>query len=188
MKARSSITANTPENLLIDAGAVYLDYSEESERLLGATRGGNTWALNREIRTMEYDGAKGPTKGMKRIVSVAPVVTANLLELTKENLLLALPGAEVDETNPEYDKITLGDIGDGDYLTNIALVGNLASGDPVIIILYNTLAEGGLEIAMADQDEGVLTVEFTAHFDISEYDAEEGEWPAPFEIRYPKPY
>ncbi|GAH66384.1 unnamed protein product, partial [marine sediment metagenome] len=46
MNVRSGITGSTPENIFIDAGAVYFNYGLSDERLLGATRGGNEFNTN----------------------------------------------------------------------------------------------------------------------------------------------
>lgn len=93
MGVRSGISSKTPERILIDAGAVYLDYGLGTQRLLGATRGGNEWNLNRVAKNIEIDGPKGPVKGMERVTEVGPQITANLIELSIENLIAAIAGA-----------------------------------------------------------------------------------------------
>lgn len=93
MGVRSGITAKTPERIFIDAGAVYLNYGVSGQRLLGATRGGNEFNPNRVIKNIEADGIKGSVKGMKRVTEVNPQITANLLELTVDNLIAAIAGA-----------------------------------------------------------------------------------------------
>ena len=93
MTVKTGISSNTPDRIIIDAGAVYLNYGLGSERLLGATRGGNEFNLNRTSRNIEIDGLKGAVKGLKRIVEVNPQITANLLELSVENLIAAIGGA-----------------------------------------------------------------------------------------------
>lgn len=93
MGVRSGISSKTPERILIDAGAVYLDYGLGTQRLLGATRGGNEFNLNRVARNIEIDGPKGPVKGLERVTEVGPQITANLIELSIENLIAAIAGA-----------------------------------------------------------------------------------------------
>jgi len=93
MTQQSGISVDTPKRILVDAGAVYLNYGLPSERKLGATRGGNEFNLNRETRNIEIDGLKGAVKGLKRIIVVNPQITANLIELTVDNLLKAIAGA-----------------------------------------------------------------------------------------------
>ncbi len=97
MTIRSGITSKTPDSIFIDAGAVYLNYGLADQRLLGATRGGNTFNLNRVIKNIEADGLKGAVKGMKRVTEVNPQITANLIELSVANLVAAIAGAKQED-------------------------------------------------------------------------------------------
>ena len=93
--AKHGVTTDSPDRILIDAGAIYLGFidADSPGTLLGATRGGNSFELARTIRRMEADGAKGPVKGMRRIEEVVATIRANMLELTAENLRRAIAGA-----------------------------------------------------------------------------------------------
>lgn len=175
------ITTETVKRLFVDAGAVYLNYDETDERLLGATRGGNTFTIEQEVREIEIDGARGPVKGLRRVVSVRAQIVANLLEMTTENLKAALAGATVEE-NGTHDIITRKlTIKDSDYLKNVALVGEISgSQEPVICIVKNALSDGNFSVNTADKDEAGLEVTFTGHFDPENLDEE------PWEIRFPK--
>jgi len=93
MTVKTGITSSTPDKIIIDAGAVYLDYGLSTQTLLGATRGGNEFNLNRVTKNIEADGLKGAVKGMKRVTEVNPQITANLLELSVKNLIAAIAGA-----------------------------------------------------------------------------------------------
>lgn len=193
MARQHGIDTETVKNIIIDSGAVYKDYGESGEKVLGATRGGNAFVIEQEIKEMEVDGARVPVKGLRRITKVTARITANFIEMHKDILLAALPGSE-SEAYPSYagkthTKITrdrdiesglAGESGD-DYITNIAIVGEV-SGDatPVVIILSNVIADGNLEMNFVEKDEMVTTVQFTAHQDPSDLDTE------PWEIRYPK--
>ena len=94
MTVKTGISADTPDRIIIDAGAVYLNYGLGSQRLLGATRGGNEFNLNRASKNIDIDGLKGAVKGLKRIIEVNPQITANLLELSVDNLIAAIGGAK----------------------------------------------------------------------------------------------
>lgn len=94
MGVRSGVSVDTPGRIVIDAGAVYLNYGLTNQRLLGATRGGNEFNPGRVSRMMEVDGPKGGVKGMKRIIEVNPQITANLIELSVANLIAAIAGAD----------------------------------------------------------------------------------------------
>jgi hypothetical protein len=113
MVVKTGLNSQTPERVLVDAGAVYLDYGLSTQRLLGATRGGNEFNLNREIREVEVDGVKGPTKGLRRVTVVRPQLTCNLIELSLGNLLKAIAGATQDEAT--YQATVESEyLGDGD--------------------------------------------------------------------------
>jgi hypothetical protein len=173
------ITADTGDRLFLDAGAVYINYGTATERLLGATRGGNGFNLDRKFRVMDADGAKGPVKGMRRLESVNAVITAKMLELTVENMLLAITGA-TGATEGTTTAITGGEVTDADYLTNVAIVGRISGKTvPVICMVKNALVDSGLDLKTADKDEAVVEVTFTAHYDPADMDEE------PWEIIYP---
>ena len=92
---KHGVSTDTPDRLLIDAGAVYIGFGDADSpgTLLGATRGGNVFELARTVRRMEADGMRGPVKGFRRIEDVVAKLTVNLLEMTAENLRRAIAGA-----------------------------------------------------------------------------------------------
>lgn len=145
-------TANSPLRYLMDAGAVYKNLTYDAEtgdftgELLGATSGGNEFALAQESRQIEVDGVKGPTKGNVVIDSETATLTVNLKELTAANVALAIAGSTVDETDTNYDIITSKQkIEMSDYLESVGFVGRLSgSNKPVVIILENALSLEGL--------------------------------------------
>ena len=90
---KSGLNVNTPDRIFVDAGAVYINYGLSTQRLLGATRGGNEFNLNREIRDIEVDGVRGSVKGLRRRTVCRPQITCNLIELSLDNLIKAIAGA-----------------------------------------------------------------------------------------------
>jgi hypothetical protein len=179
------ITTETMNNILLDAGKIVLNYGEENERSLGATIGGNSFKIDATIKDIRPDGAKGKVKGGRRITEVAAELTVNMFELTKENLLLALPGsvATADPAGtPTVDIITRSrNILDTDYLTNVTYVGTISGkNDPIIVTLFNALQDNALELKTKDQDEASTELTFSAHFDPANMEAE------PWELRYPR--
>lgn len=182
-------TANSPLHYLLDAGAIYknLTYDELTGEftgtLLGATSGGNEFALAQETRVIEVDGIKGQAKGNVVIDSETPSLTVNLKELTAANLSLAIAGSEIN-SDTNYDIITSkGKIELTDYLDNIAFVGRLSgSAKPVVIVIDNAISLEGLTITTADKGEAVVPVVFTGHYD--ENNVELGV--APYKIYWPK--
>jgi len=177
------ITSTTYQNLAIDSGAVYKNYGEAGEALLGATRGGNTFMVEQDIRDMNADGAKGPVKGARRIIRVTPKITANMLEIDTTLLTLALVGSSSSDQTT-YDLITRGlSIATSDYVTNVAIIGETTvsgASVPVVCMIKNGIADGNFEFAFNENDESVISIEFSGHYDPSDLDTE------PWEIRWPK--
>lgn len=186
-----AITVETVQRFLLDAGAVFVNWGETEQRLLGATRGGNTFAVEQEVKETEIDGARGDVKGTRRVITVRPRLTVNLLEFTAENLQLALAGSDItdsDETGgdggtaPTHKKISRtgnGTITVDKHIKNIALAAETSSGKQGIFIIKNALADGNLELATEDKNEAVLEVQFTGHFDPANIEEEPWEiiWP-----------
>lgn len=184
MARQHGITEYTYKRMLIDAGVVYLNYGESGEVKLGATRGGNTFTVETEMREMPVDGAHGPVIGSKRITMVVPKITANFVEIYPQILTLALPGSSISTATADYSTYTRAlQIAVSDYATNIAIVGEVAESSgsvPAIFKITNALANGNLEMGLVDKDETVLTVEFTGHFAITDLNTE------PWEIMWPE--
>lgn len=193
MTPRSGVTNNTVKNMILDAGVIYKNYGVEGdEAIIGATDGGNTFLVEREVREIPVDGLKGKTKGLRRIISENAQLTVNLKEMSTENLQMALPGTTaVDDPgeDPTHDKITsnfhledgIVDAEADDYIANVAFVGNVSGNDePVVIMLHNVLSDGNFELNATDQEEGVVELQLSAH-----YDPEDLDEPI-YEIRYPK--
>lgn len=175
-------TSATPDNLLIDAGAIYKNYGLAGEALLGATSGGNEFDVKVVTRDVKVDGLKGTVKGLTRIVSTAVTLKVNMLEVTTETIRLALM-ADVDSaTDPDYDIITgKTEIALTDYIDNIALVGRISgSAKPVVIMLKNALSSDGIKFSNKDSVDNILPIVFTASID------PDNPTISPYEIRFPK--
>jgi len=181
----SGVTTETVKSMIIDAGAVFADYGETNERILGATREGASFLIEQEVREIPIDGVRGPLKGGRRVISEHARITANLLEMTPDNLSLALLGSSVDSTTePDTSIITRENVFPkaSEYLKNVALVGRRQdTGQDVIFIIKNPLADGNFELETTDDDEASLEVQFTAHFDPADVTI------SPWEIRVPTP-
>ena len=180
------INTNTYKKLAIDQCAVYRNYGEGGELKLGASRGGSTFTIEQDFRTMEVDGAKGPVKGDTRITAVRAILAVNFVELSKEVYNMVLPGSTIADypTTPgkTHDEITRAlQIALTDYIDNIVAVGQISGSDqPVICGIQNVLAKDNFEQSFQPNDEGVIAVKFTAHFTPEDLDSE------PWFIRYPE--
>ena len=144
-KKYSGFTEKTAENLLLDAGAFFVDYDVETDtfetavtagKLLGATRGGGQFNATPEIRRIEVDGVSGNAKGLTVIDSWEVKMTANILEVSKEVIARSLTASEIDSTtNEDYDIIKAKNFIElADYIDNVTFVGTLSGGNETIII------------------------------------------------------
>ena len=182
----TGVSASTPFNLLVDAGAVYINYGEVSERLLGATRGGNVFRVNQTFRSVPVDGTIGAVNAMTRIINVEATMTVHLLELSAANLMLAFPGA-VSVAAPIILPAIVSahtlirrsrNVIAADFMKNIALVGTIAGKlAPVICMLYNALQTDNIQMSTSDDSETVTDLIFKGHFDLAALDKEPwGVW------------
>lgn len=162
------VTADTYKRFIIDSGAAYTGFVSFASpgTKLGATRGGNSFVIEQEIRDMEVDGAHGPVKGGRRITRIVTKLTVNFIEHTLTSFKRALPGSVSSAFNVNWDAITRNEqIQNVDYLSDITLIGEV-SGDTVGAVAFkldNALADGNFEISLTDKEEGILAVTFTGH-------------------------
>ncbi|HBA50087.1 MAG TPA: hypothetical protein DCZ91_20305 [Lachnospiraceae bacterium] len=193
----SGYTKNTPEHLLLDAGAFFKNFIYEpggtdndtfdsavaAGKLIGATQGGGEFSAVPSIRQVEVDGVKGRAKGLEVIDSWDVYLKATILETTAETVKAALSAATVDtESDEEYDIITgNAAIELEDYIDNVTWIGTLSgSNKPVIIQVFNALNTDGLKLTVKDKGEATIPVTFYGHYSPEELDS------PPFDIFYPK--
>lgn len=189
-KVFSGFTAKTAENLLLDAGAFFKNFTVGTDtfdsavtagKLLGATQGGGTFSAVPTIRKIEIDGVKGAAKGLEVIDEWVVTLMANIKEVTQESIMAALATGVAANGPTGYKKITVNNyIQLTDYIDNVVWVGKLSKTDtPVIIVVKNAISLGGLTLNMADKSEGLIPTTFTGHYDATALDT------PPFEIYYP---
>lgn len=184
----TGITTETVNRFLINAGALYMNLGLPDERVLGATRDGVTFIIEQDVAEMEVDGTAGPFMGGRRILEVRPRIESSILEMTPDNLKLAIVGSESadfteeGETTVTHTQITRNrGIIMSDYIASIAIVGTIAdSNENFIGIIYNALMDGEISLETADSGEAGIGVTFTGHFDPANMAQE------PWEIRIPK--
>lgn len=144
--------------------------------LLGATRGGNEFTVEREIKTIEIDGVRGKAKGMRTLISESATIKSNILEFSSKALYAALAGLDisVDTNGNEVIKSVSGlsTISTDYYWDDVALVGEISgSSTPAIIVIKNALGDGNLSIKAEDKNEAAYEAIFSAHYDPSNFDA-----------------
>lgn len=191
----SPIRSETFQNLQLNAGIFIkdFDYSSTADAsalktaiaaaitagtdILGATRGGGTFTATREIRTPEVDGMRYGFKGSDFVDSVDAFLSTTLIEVTPDSVAACL-GNATSTTSGKKTTIKMHTaIEDGDYLTNICWIGDLADGRLVLICLKNALNTADFTLTFTDKGEGTLAAEFHARqAEVNDYDY------APFEI------
>lgn len=189
MKGIAGVTADTAKHLVFDAGVVYFNIDVEALEdavtedpvttalatavKVGATRGGSTFNAGRTLREIEADGLLGPVKGLVRREEVRPLLTVNMLEMSKGNLVKAIAGA-TEAVAGKFTKITGGPITDTSYIDNIALLAAYSgSSKPVIVVIFNAMVHDSFDLSFADKDEPVGAVPFVAHFDPADGEPDE---------------
>jgi hypothetical protein len=174
-----SVNADTPDRLLFDAGALYRDYGEDGEDLIGATRGGSTFNVDREDREIEVDGVHGPVQGLRRTIRHTATLEVTFLEMSEQTFVDLTRGTSTSD-GTHHTVTPDNEIVDADFYTNIALVAEINnSSDPAILKLLNAQPTNEWDISTDDDDEGQLTVTFEAHYDPAALDT------VPYEIMFP---
>lgn len=192
----TALRSETFQNLQLNAGIVLANFSlatiataddlsdaiaaklqTPDETMLGATRGGGSFVVTKEIREPDIDGRRYSFKGGRFVDSADARLTTTLVEITPGNIVKTL-AAGTAVTSGKKTTITMHTaIQDEDYLTNIVWVGDLADGRLVAIELLNALNTGDFTFTYTDKGEGTLAVEFHAHQEhVEDYDV------APFKV------
>lgn len=191
----SPIRNETYDNLQLNAGLFIkdFDYSDIADasalkdalatailagtNILGATRGGGTFNITREMREPEVDGKRYAFVGGRFVDSVDANLTTTLLEATPGNFVNALGSASATTSGKKTTVKMHTALADSDYLTNICWIGDIADGRLALICLYNALNTADFTFTFTDKGEGTYNVEFHAHqAEVLDYDY------APFEI------
>lgn len=185
---KSGITKQTTESLLLNAAVLYkgLKYDPEQKKwsgtLLGATSGGTKVIIKSEYKEIEVDGAIVRVVGLTQKQGEEGSIEANLVEVTADNLKMAIVGKEEESDVEGYTLLkTKALLEDSDYIENIAAVGTLSNGQPLIVIMENMLCTSGLEIETKNKDNAVMKVKFECHAGFD--DAHDT---LPIDIYYPK--
>lgn len=194
----SPIRTETFQKLQLNAGIFIknLDYSNIADaaalktaiqtavtagtNILGATRGGGTFTVTRELRTPEVDGMRYPFKGSDFVDSIDAYLSTTLIEVTPDNIKTIL-GSATAVTSGKKTTINMHTAIDPatDYIATLTWVGDLADGQYVAITLDNAINTADFSLTFTDKGEGTLAAEFHARqANVEDYDN------APFEIVY----
>lgn len=185
---KTGYTKKTTENFIIDAATIFTDFEYSAEggftgTPLGATSGGVTVNIEQTYRKPEVDGTYiMDVVGLQFMESATATVTANLKELTAENLRRSLNGtikeADTEDAPAGYKVIkTKRYVEEADYIPTIAVVGiHNGTKKPVIFQLDNGLVTSPLEMATEDNNEATVEQTITAHASYEQLAADEFPW------------
>jgi hypothetical protein len=130
---------------------------------------------------MEFDGVGGLVQGARRALSVTCSLAVNLVEINKDLLKIAVPGASYSSTpTPATDEQGVVVTGENWYeikrvmektipdidLVDVAIVAEYSGTKaPIVCGVKSAMANSNLELSFTDADESVMNITFTGSFD-----------------------
>ena len=191
MAIKSSVTTplrrETYKSLQLNAGVFLVDFDlsgytnaedlkaalasaiTDGSKLLGATRGGGSFVITRDIRQVEADGVRAKFKGSEIVDSADAYISTTIIEITPQHIKDVLGNADIDDDVPGHVVVTIRmAIDDGDYLPNIIWIGDTSEGF-MAIELTDALNTADFTLTFADKNEGTANAEFHAHQEGVEY-------------------
>lgn len=190
-KTYTGLTTKTKKHLLLGAGAFFKNFLVGTDtyesavaggKLIGATQGGGEFQAVATYRQIPVDGAIGDVKDLEDIQRWDVSMTANVLEITKETVQLALGAATIGTTlgTSGYKKITGNNGLVAADFNNVTWCGCLlGETKPMLIQIDNALCTNGLNLTFTDGEEGKIALEFHGFYDAVATGAEPA---APFAI------
>lgn len=162
-----TITTQQIENVQIDYGIVYTNYGETDAQKLGPVRGGGEFKAEKTLRDIEFDGARGKTKGMQVIDEINAMLSVVVLDTSVKTLSLAMPYANYDDVAGTLTckSSNVGAIASTSYLKNVTMFAKTIKGEYRKITLYNAMAENDFTLAAKPKGEGEISLEISAHWD-----------------------
>lgn len=175
MKAgRTGVTATTPQEMVFGPGTIHkgLKYSGSAwnfeESIVGPTSEGTKLTITTVITRPEIDGLNVPVKGLTRKTGETATLETKFTVVTPDILKAATLGKDGTAVADGSKAIeSKADILDSDYWENVAYVGELMDGEPVIAILDNALCTSGLGLESKNNESAVISMTFECHADLT---------------------
>lgn len=169
----TKITKEQIENIQINHGILYKNYGLASQTLIGPLRGGTNFKVERTYRNIEFDGAKGKTKGLKTIDDENATLTAKTINLSLDTMADKLPGAKItkDSVTQKVTKIESGELGlisENEYIENITMFGQKINGKYIKVTITNAMDENGLDFSAVQKAEGEVELVYSANHEYDE--------------------
>jgi len=155
------------KDILLGEGVLYYNYGEVSQAVIGATRGGSKLNIDWTKRDVNFDGALGSTKGMRRTDKLIASLVIKFLKFNYTMLQYGLNVTVSDVTDQDgtFKKISF-DTGfaSTDVMTNIAFKGYKADGTYCLIIIKNSLNIDNIGLEFKEKDEVVNEMTYTGFY------------------------
>ncbi len=158
-----ALTQSQIESIQVDYGIIYLDYGLATQELLGPTSGGGEVTIGKEMRDIEYDGARGKSKGMQVIDSTNASIKTAIKTTALDTLIKFMPHGSL--SAGVISNAPIGVVDASKYLSNVTMFCKLISGGYKKITLNNVLNESDFVLSAAPKSEGTIELELHAHFD-----------------------
>lgn len=163
-----ALTQQQIENVQIDYGIVYANYSEVGERKLGPTRGGGEFLASGKIRDIEFDGSKGKTMGMQVIEEISASLSVTILDMSMDMLALSMPYANYTGGIITAKTENVGILQSSAYLNNITMFCKTVGGMYKKITLNNAMSESDFKLQAKPKGEGEIGLEVEGHWDATD--------------------
>lgn len=169
----SGVTADTPKNIMLNAGTLYKNFKYSSTKwdgtIIGATSGGTKLTITPEILDIEVDGVLVKTKGLTQKTGETATLETNMIELSKEFIKSTVIAGEGTSEDSRFDVLeSKAHIEDTDYIENFAYVGFMSEGTPIIIVFDYALCTSGIELEGKNKEAAVVPATFECCADLSE--------------------
>lgn len=154
-------------DILLGEGIVWKNYGVAGAAIIGATRGGSKLTLERKIRDINFDGAYGSVKGLRRFETYKVKLAVNFLKITYTSLSygLSLTTSAITDVDGSFNKTTFNlDFDSADVLSNVAFVGQKNDGKACIIIVENALNIDNIELDFKEKDELTTELVYTGFY------------------------
>lgn len=173
----SGVTANTPKNIMLNAGTLYRNFvyddasstNKWSGDVIGATSGGTKLTIAPEILDIEVDGVLVKTKGLTQKTGETATMETNMIELTKDFIKSTVIAGEGNSEDTRFDVLeSKAHIEDTDYIENFAYVGFMSDGTPIIVKFDYALCTSGIELEGKNKEAAVVPATFECYANLSE--------------------
>lgn len=169
--AVSGVTASTPKNIMLGAGTLYKNFAYQTSAwtgtIIGATSGGTKLSIVPEILDIEVDGVKVKAKGLTQKIGETARIETNMVEITKDFVKSTIIGKDGTSSDSRFNVIeSKSQIEDSDYIENLAYVGFMTDGTPIIIVFDYALCTTGVEIEGKNKENSVVPATFECYAEL----------------------